>query len=89
LIIYSGHANEKGLPQGSFFANGKAMIGGYVGAAASVGLTLSKGSVIDLLIAAAISFFVAAPILLGWLRSSVQITSIIGLPTGLLLMAAY
>lgn len=82
LIIYSGHASERGLVQGSYFQSGKAMLLGWLGLLASVITCFSKTDIWDLLIAVALSCFLSVPILLSWFREKVQIMSLIGLPVG-------
>ncbi|WP_146183873.1 hypothetical protein [Limnohabitans sp. T6-20] len=86
LIIYSGHANQHGLMQGTYFQSGKAMLLGWLGLLASILICFFKTGTWDLLIAVALSYFLSIPILLSWFREKVQIMSLIGLPAGLYLL---
>jgi hypothetical protein len=86
LIIYSGHAQAEGLPQGSIFASGKAMMLGYVGLICTIGIHIAKLEWTGLFASAAIAYFILTPVTLSWLQSRVQLLSIIGLPTSIVAM---
>jgi hypothetical protein len=86
LIIYSGHAQAEGLPQGSLFASGKAMMLGYLGLICTIGIHIAKQEWAGLFASAAIAYFIFTPITLSWLQSRVQLLSIIGLPISIVAM---
>ncbi len=86
LIIYSGHASERGLMQGTYFQSGKAMLLGWIGLLVSIVICFSKGDMWDLLTVVALSYFISTPVLLALFRAKVQLMSLIGLPVGLYLM---
>jgi len=86
MVIYQGHAQEKGMQQGLFFASGKAMLMGYAGLIATLSISLAKGGMVDTLICGAISCFVVTPLLLSFLGYLVQPLTLIGLPISIIIM---
>ena len=85
LVIYSGHASERGMPQGTFFASGKAMLLGYAGLLTAAVITFTKDGFFSLLIVAGLSVFIFSPIALAMLRVNAQFISLAGFWIGLLI----
>jgi hypothetical protein len=86
LIIYSGHAQAEGLPQGTLFASGRAMMLGYIGLLCSIGIHILKLEWTGLFASAAIAYFILTPVTLSWLQARVQLLSVIGLPISIVAM---
>lgn len=57
LAIYSGHATERGMVQGTFFIQQKAMGMGLIGLILAAGISLYCADFIDLVIVELITFF--------------------------------
>jgi hypothetical protein len=83
LVIYSGHASERGMVQGMFFVTGKAMIMGFAGLLIAAVITFIKDGFVSLLIIGGLSMFIFSPIVLSTLKHNAQIFGIFGFWIGL------
>jgi hypothetical protein len=84
LAIYSGHATERGMIQGTFFIQQKAMVMGLIGLILAAGISLYRADFIDLVIVELITFF-ATSFLLGALGYRSQFYGVFGFWVGLLI----
>ena len=84
LAIYSDHAKSRGMQQGTFFIEQKAMMMGVIGLIVAAVIAFTKADFTDLLIMEVLSF-VLTSFLLGSLGVKSQVYGIFGFWIGLII----